>query len=225
VTALVIATAPSIVHAQSYGLAAGSGGAAQFPAPVSIRLDPRDFGILSDFRIGEDLPTSDRNDEWTFEVNRAAPALEAGAIEAGDDALDSQTRLVGALVGRRFTWPKRSFEFLGGIRFLGSDLNAGPGARTRGDDGLLDPVASGRFTFDLSDRWRLGLRGDFTGVGLRSGLKFRAAGLFGYRLNKNRSVLFGYRIFGLDVSEGNHRGVMTLDFRHGGPVLGFDFRF
>lgn len=127
-------------------------------------------------------------------------------------------------------WPAgvgSSFNLYGGIRYSGFDdryrFSAGDvmlSQRASNDD-YYDALLGVRYRFDLSARWALLTRADFS-FGDSEGT-WLAQGIFAYTVGKrnmNRLVL-GYQFKDADFKSGD----LMTEYAYKGPVAGFNFRF
>lgn len=78
----------------------------------------------------------------------------------------------------------------------------------------IDPVVGGRISYDMLRNLSLMLQGDVGGFGVGSDFAWSAMGLAQWRLNKNFSLIGGYKILEFDYEDGDDAMDMTLQ----GPV-------
>jgi len=92
---------------------------------------------------------------------------------------------------------------------------------SRSDTDYYDLLLGLRYRFDLSDRWSLGTRGDFSFGDSEGSALLRAH--FAYTVGKRRQnrILFGYQYKQADFEDGG----LETEFRYYGPTAGFNFRF
>lgn len=224
----------------SPALAQTLGGAAAFPGPAgqipygdSAYADNAGLSGLSSFRFQSDslLGTEERRAEvrdgdWSFVLHRTTyPSAAAREFASEGEASAFDTGTLDALLGYRFGRAARSFELLGGVRYLSEERFLDPLAPDRETTpGLLTPVVGARFSLSVSERWSLGLQGDLEGLGTHTPMG-NASGLLDYAWQENRSLRFGYRVFGLDLSSGDARNILELDVEDGGPMIELDLQF
>lgn len=140
---------------------------------------------------------------------------------------DLDTRLFDAAFSVRVGGERDTgLDVYGGIRYIDVDLTTrfvpdNPAFAPRTLDAgrsYTDFLLGARYTWPLSDRWTLTLRGDGS-TGDTDGT-WSASAMGGYRTG-NGAWLFGYRY--LEAEFGNANSDVTLDL--GGPVVGYGFRF
>jgi hypothetical protein len=120
----------------------------------------------------------------------------------------------------------RGFEAFGGLRRVEIDLTlqvvATNPALPRGsvdiDESYNDFMLGGRYTFDMSDRWALTLRGD--GSWGETDGTWNASAIAQYR-TEHGAWAFGWRYLNVELES---RGA-TLDLALSGPEIGYAFRF
>ncbi|WP_206860573.1 hypothetical protein [Lysobacter changpingensis] len=120
----------------------------------------------------------------------------------------------------------RGLDVFGGLRYVDVDLKVRfdpvnpvfvPSERNI-DKSYSDFMLGARYTWALSDRWGLTLRGDGS-FGDTEGT-WNASAFAQYRV-KHGAWLFGYRYLSVEVETGNSSTDITLN----GPVVGFGFVF
>jgi hypothetical protein len=86
-------------------------------------------------------------------------------------------------------------EIIAGARyvFVNLDLALTPGPVVKGSKDWVDPVLGLRFSWEMTDRWLMRLRGDLGGFGAGSDLVSSAALTIEYRLSEIFSLKAGYR--------------------------------
>jgi hypothetical protein len=87
-----------------------------------------------------------------------------------------------------------------------------------GGDSFNDLMVGARYTWALSDRWGLTLRGDGS-FGDTEGT-WNASAVTSYRMT-NGAWLFGYRYLAVEVDSGNSTTELTMN----GPMVGYGFIF
>lgn len=127
-------------------------------------------------------------------------------------------------------WPEGTgsqLSFFGGVRYTGFDdrydfvLDADPLVTRRSTEDFFDALLGVRYRFDLSERWSLLTRGDFS-FGDSEG-SWLAHGLFAYTVGKRQQnrILFGYQYKAAEFRDGG----LNSDYVYSGPIAGFNFRF
>ena len=79
-----------------------------------------------------------------------------------------------------------------------------------------------RYGVSLSEKWQIGLRGDYSKGDTEGALNLQA--LIGYRIQfwKIRgAAMFGYRYFEFDLEEGS----LKTEYSMSGPMIGMHFDF
>ena len=117
-------------------------------------------------------------------------------------------------------------DVFGGLRYVDVDLKvrfdpANPvfsSSERNFDKSYSDFMLGARYTWALSDRWGLTLRGDGS-FGDTEGT-WNASSFAQYRV-KHGAWLFGYRYLSVEVETGNSNTDITMN----GPVVGFGFVF
>jgi hypothetical protein len=120
----------------------------------------------------------------------------------------------------------QGFELFAGLRSIGIDMTlqlvptnpAIPRASIGIDDWYNDFMLGGRYTFAMSDRWSMTLRGD--GSWGETNGTWNASAVALYRMDHG-SWAFGWRHFNVDLASNGNSLDLTLD----GPEVGYAFRF
>lgn len=120
----------------------------------------------------------------------------------------------------------RGLDVFGGLRYVDVDLKVRfdpvnpvlPPVERNLDKSYSDFMLGARYTWALSDRWGLTLRGDGS-FGDTEGT-WNASAFAQYRV-KHGAWLFGYRYLSVEVETGDS----TTDITMNGPVVGFGFVF
>ena len=145
--------------------------------------------------------------------------------------LETSTDLDARLLDAAFSWRPggerdRGLDVYAGVRYIELDLTTrfvpdnpqfAPRTLDVGDS-YVDFLLGARYTWALSDRWSLTLRGDGS-TGDTDGT-WSASAMGGYRTG-NGEWLFGYRYIEADFSGPNSDVSLGLS----GPVVGYGFRF
>jgi hypothetical protein len=86
-------------------------------------------------------------------------------------------------------------EFIAGARyvFVNLDLALTPGPVVKASKDWVDPILGLRFTWEMTDRWLIRLRGDLGGFGAGSDLVSSAALTIEYHLSEMFALKAGYR--------------------------------
>ena len=122
-----------------------------------------------------------------------------------------------------------AFEGLGGVRYMDMDteLNiiGGPPplpSRVESNQSWWDPILGVRYKWQISEKWRLNLRGDI-GVGFGAGdtsdSTWNAVGLISWQPWKHVGFLGGYRALDQDYETGTGLNQFKYDMLMHGPVL------
>jgi hypothetical protein len=120
----------------------------------------------------------------------------------------------------------RGFELFGGLRSIDLDLTfqvvptnpALPRGSVHVSDTYNDFMLGGRYTFDMSDRWALTLRGD--GSWGETDGTWNASAVAQYRTERG-AWAFGWRYLNVDLASAG----TSLDLGLSGPEVGYAFRF
>ena len=119
---------------------------------------------------------------------------------------------------------------LGGLRHVASEQDielkgdGEPGLQHSSSNsvGLTDAMLGVRYVRPISDRWQLGLRGDYSAGDTEGTWNIQA--LIGRQFQTKRisgSALFGYRYMQMDIEDGPLESEYTLS----GPIIGIRFEF
>lgn len=120
----------------------------------------------------------------------------------------------------------RGLDVFAGLRYIDMDIDARfipanpsiPGVAIGGDEVYGDLMLGARYTWMLSDRWSLALRGDGS-FGNTDGT-WNASAVARYR-TRNGGWLFGYRYLEISTSPND----IDVDLTVHGPMLGYAFAF
>lgn len=120
----------------------------------------------------------------------------------------------------------KGLDVFGGLRYIDVDLTVefeptNPLFSTtsfKGGKAYSDFMIGARYTWALSDRWGLTLRGDGS-FGDTEGT-WNASGVATYRM-KNGAWLFGYRYLSVELATGQS----STDITMAGPMIGYGFMF
>jgi len=127
-------------------------------------------------------------------------------------------------------WPNgvgTQLNVFGGLRYSGFDdlyrftLGTDPLVERRSTKDYYDALLGIRYRFDLSGRWALLTRGDFS-FGDSKGT-WLVQGLFAYTVGKRQRnrIMFGYQYKEAEFRDGD----LITEFAYNGPMAGFNFRF
>ena len=167
------------------------------------------FGAFADFTY---LGLSDGNDRPRFRT------------ESDFDTRLFEIAAVWPLGEQRF----RGADVFAGLRYVDMDLTlqliptnpAFGRAVVDGSDSYSDLMLGARYTWVLSERWGMTLRGD-TSFGQTEGT-WNASAVANYR-TQNGAWFFGYRYLVGELESGN--GNATIDINLYGPEVGYGFKF
>lgn len=117
-------------------------------------------------------------------------------------------------------------EFFGGLRYIDANLDfklypadpAFPMARVNPNKSYSDFMLGARYTFELSNRWALTLRGD--GSWGQTDGTWNASAVAQYKTG-NGAWLFGYRYLSVSLKTIN----TVTDITMNGPQIGYAFKF
>lgn len=117
-----------------------------------------------------------------------------------------------------------AFEGLGGARYFDMDVEvkaAGTTVSTGGKQEWLDPIIGLRYIWQISEKWRLSLRGDIGGFGIgdASDFAWNAVGLIGWQPWKHVGFLGGYQALDVDYETGSGINKFKFDMLMHGPLL------
>jgi hypothetical protein len=155
-----------------------------FGAQVHVEGYKGRYGMMLDIT---NLQVSDRTTQGLLELDSdASLSLIEGAalLRIGDSS--PQTELI---LGFRSINLDLELELEG----LGADGNV---IEQSIDKTLTDAMVGARFTFPLSERWNLSLRGDVASGD--TDFSWNASAMFGYRFPTAGTVLLGYRYLNID---------------------------
>jgi hypothetical protein len=122
-----------------------------------------------------------------------------------------------------------AFEGLGGVRFTNMDteinITGGPPplpSRVDSKQEWWDPIIGARYKWQISEKWRLSLRGD-VGVGFGAGdtsdSTWNFVGLINFQPWKHVGFLGGYRALDVDYETGTGINQFKYDMLMHGPVI------
>lgn len=165
------------------------------------------FGVLADFTY---LGLGDDNDHPRF---RTESDLDTRLFEIAAVWNPSPERF-------------RGLDVLGGLRYVDVDLTAKlrpenpafPEVTVDANKSFSDLMLGARYTWAMTDRWGLTLRGDGS-WGDTEGT-WNASAVAQYRTG-NGAWLFGYRYLDVEVETANANTEITMH----GPEFGYGFRF
>ncbi len=128
--------------------------------------------------------------------------------------LVNEAGFVEAAVSYRFDQLK-ALEFIAGARyvFVSLDLTLSLGPDVKASQDWVDPILGLRFTWDITDRWLMRLRGDLGGFGAGSDFVSSAVMTIEYRLSEMFSLKAGYRFMKWEFED--------KDFIHDVSLSGF----
>ena len=174
---------------------------------IHVEGEGDDFGVFIDFTY---LGLADEHDRRLFHIESD---IDARLIDAAVVWSPGETR-------------GRGGQLLGGVRIVDVDLGvawiptlpAFPASSIDHGETLTDFMLGGRYTWGLSDRWALTLRGDAS-WGDTDGT-WNLSAVTQYR-TRNGAWLFGYRYLDVDLESGGDDISISMH----GPLIGYGFRF
>lgn len=190
--------------------------AAEIDLSASEFFDELEWGGMGSYRY--------QLERWSFQVDVVYATL-SGQTAAGPRAqLDlSMIELDG---GYRVS---DAFEIVVGARGWQYDAMVDApqsgGRPIEGDRRWTDPLIGVRFTLPIGERWELLARGDVGGFGVGSEFAWHATVAATWRLLDNFGVLFGYRVFDVELDNDDAAAEVHADLQHSGPALGFSLAF
>lgn len=195
----------------------GSVGVGDASAEVDLSasefFDELEWGGMGTYRYEQEM--------WSFQVDVIYATL-AGAMAEGPGAeldlsmieVDGGYRLNEALeivVGAR-GWQYDAVVITGG----------GP---VEGDRSWTDPLIGARLTLPLGAQWELITRADIGGFGVGSEFAWHATVATTWNISESFGVLFGYRIFDVDLDDDDGGEEVSADLQHSGPAIGVSITF
>ena len=156
------------------------------------------------------LETSDTNERTLLDIDtRSKQTFLDAAVTYWPQGVGSAFSLFGGL---RYTGFSDRYQF-----YLGDTLVN----ERRTSKDYYDALLGLRYRFDLSERWSLLTRGDFS-FGDSEGT-FLLQANFAYTVGKRQQnrILFGYQYKQAKYKDAD----LTTDFTYHGPMAGFNFRF
>jgi len=153
------------------------------------------------------------------------------ASESDFASLRTETDLDMRLFDAAMTWSPgdtrgRGFDVIGGLRYIDADMSvafrpynpATPSVTIHLAETYNDFLLGARYTWELSDKWLLTARGDFS-TGDSDGTL--GASIVAQYLTSNGAWQFGYRYLDLSVDT----NYLSTDLTLSGVVIGYGFRF
>jgi hypothetical protein len=170
-------------------------------------------------------------------------AIDYGFMDLSDDIFGSRGGVVDArvrqgilegLLIRQSRNEASGLEYFAGFRWWDNDIDVAfdpallPGtAERRVDASWIDLLVGARWTRDISDRWKMQLRGDVGGFGIEADFTSALSASFLYRFSKTFSLDLQYRAMWVDYEEGNsgQPGYFAYDTVTHGPIVGLKIEF
>jgi hypothetical protein len=208
------------------------GNTQEFDIGFSDIFDMLNFGLMGRFEAKKtkwgfifDGMYLDLEDEISTPVATIEPSVEMVMADFAFSYL-----VAGPPIGSRSdpaTDGSVSFEIYGGGRYWKMELEIESDiAPAVGDeDDWWEPFIGARVVWYLSDRWYLGLWGDYGTGDTDNGdaTTWNIIGALGVQMSDLISINFGYRFFDIDVEAGTAAGPLNLDATMSGPIVGLTF--
>jgi hypothetical protein len=127
-------------------------------------------------------------------------------------------------------WPQgvgSPLSLFGGLRYSGLDsqyrISLGDTrlGTQRSSDDLVDALIGVRYRFDLSDKWAILTRADYSAGDSESSFLLRGTAAYTFGQRQQNRFLFGYQHRQAEYKDGD----LNLDMQLSGFMAGFDFRF
>lgn len=151
-----------------------------------------------------------------------------GPAGEGRVAVDSSQLILEGTLGYKLN---EVFTVYGGARYWDLDLDLklqGPliGTEKRsGSENWVDPIVGLHYMSPIADPLYLVAKADVGGFGVGSDFSWGATLMFVYELNRNASLLLGYRHVDVDYEDGKDDRRFLWDVWEGGPTAGFAWTF
>lgn len=189
--------------------------AADIDLSASEFFDQLEWGGMGSYRF--------QQERWSFQLDVLYATL-AGQTPAGPRAeldlsmieLDGGYRLNESL---EIVIGARGWDYEAQLNVVGAG-----GAPVRGSRSWTDPLLGARLMLPIGERWELLARADVGGFGVGADFAWHATAALSWRLSDSFGVLFGYRIFDLDIDDDDDESVHA-DLQHSGPALGVSLGF
>ncbi len=220
-----------------YGMAASIEGDASIGriqgAPVDVGFDQ----ILETLDLAAMLHfEAMKNNRWGFYVDYSFMDLGANLQNSRGGILDADIRqgIMEAMVVRRLTNGKNTFEVYGGLRWWDMDLDVIldpvllPGtANPSVQEDWIDIVVGGRILVPLSDQWTLTGQLDLGGLGIESDFTLSASLGVQYWMTETMVLDIKYKALWVDYESGTlgSPGSFAYDTVTHGPYAGVIFKF
>ena len=200
-------------------------------------IQPPDGGISSDTRFEDVLDKFD----GAFQIHAEGQGERVGVftdftyLGLADEQDHPRFRTESDLDARLFelaaVWSPgdgryRGIEAFAGLRYIDVDLSVRfdpenpsfDGSTLDGGDSFSDLMVGARYTWALSDRWSLTVRGDGS-FGDTEGT-WNTSAVAAYRM-RNGQWIFGYRYLSVELETANSNTDLTMS----GPIVGYGFTF
>lgn len=191
-----------------------------FDVPFSDIIDNLDLAFMGHFDM--------RNERWVLSSDlifvdlESSEDLNGGTVTAGVDLTLFEVAggyrvspAVTLLAGAR--WVDMGASLHAVSAFFDEEIGA--------DKNWIDPLVGVHVFAPLSERWRIGLRGDVGGFGVGSELTWQAYADVGFKASELITVFLGYHALDIDYEEGSGLQLIALDVLVSGPQLGVVFTF
>lgn len=194
--------------------------------PVDVNFSDAIGGLSAVFTVHfEGLHKS----RWGFLTDVAYVKLSGDQNTGGPTLHVNFENFLGELAGLyRFGEGSHLVDALLGIRYTVLKPKIGIGnipQQFSQTENWVDPIIGARYTWNISDRWKLMIRGDIGGFGVGSDFTWNAAGLIDFKLWKCVSVMAGYRALYQDYKDGSGIDEFKYDVTMHGPILAFNINW
>jgi hypothetical protein len=196
---------------------------ADIDVSASEVFESLEFGAMGSYRWD--------SDPWAFQVDAIYASLagdKSGSQGFLRSTLDLDQAMIEADVGYQLG---EHFELMVGARYWDFEAeialfgSGGAVQRSEGAESWVDPLIGLRVVAPISESWTFIARGDVGGFGVGSDFAWHASAFLDWRLGKQFSVVFGYRIFDFEFEDGGGADTFDLDLQESGPGIGIALSF
>jgi hypothetical protein len=191
-----------------------------FDVPFGDIIENLDLAFMGHFDM--------RNERWVLSSDLIFVDLESNKdLTEGTATAGLDMTLLEVAGGYRIS---PAVTLLAGARWVDMDASLGYAGEVV-DDGAsagkswIDPLVGAQVFAPLSERWRIGLRGDVGGFGVGSELTWQAYADIGFKASDLITVFAGYHAIDIDYEDGSGLQLIALDVLVSGPQLGVVFSF
>ncbi len=126
----------------------------------------------------------------------------------------------------RFNNGPHDFDVLAGGRLMSLDVELDPQGPIpiviNRDKMWVDPIVGARWLWDVTDKWKMSLRGDIGGFGVGSDFAWNLVGLIHFKPWKHVSIVGGYRVLDIDYDDSDAYSRFEMDTTMHGPMFGIN---